>query len=279
MISVGGKKKNLATRSGNLLKILRWTIKSDIIFPFPEIVFAVSVYIILGGNPISGTASTDAFTNLTSSLIYLIVIFVGIAGARGYAIALERGEFSRQMIGIRTTRARIVVLKWASTFILTLILFLGVDIAAFLFTLGYFPYVTAYIVWGSAPLLTFGVMIGEQALLLAFLNSLSAAVSLIIRKPTVSLLIFFIVAFLGVQLYMVGTTGGPLAYLQLGYGDYYIVMDSTNYLYYGFLNHNPLSLLFLSLGEQFYVGLAYRLVGAVALLAISIYSFMRADLD
>jgi hypothetical protein len=119
----------------------------------------------------------------------------------------------------------------------------------------------------------------EQALLLAFLNSLSAAVSLIIRKTTVSLLIFFIVALLGVQLYMIGTTGGPLEYLQLGYGDYYIVMDSTNYLYNVFLSNNAISAYLVQHSEQFCFGLAYRVLGAVVLLGVSILSFMRADLD
>jgi hypothetical protein len=276
--------KNLGTmkrllKDKNLLKILGWTLKCDIIFPFPEIVLAVSIYIILRGNPISDTASSDTFTNLTSNLIYLIIIFVGISGARGYAIALERGEFSRQMIGLSISRTRIVILKWFSIFILCLLLLLAVDIAAFFSTLGYFPYVNSYTVWGSAPLLAFAVMIGEQALLLAFLNSLSSAFSLIIRKTTVSLLVFFIATLLGVQLYMVGTTGGPLEYLQLGYGDYYIVMDSVNYIYYGFINHTPISASFLQLSEQFYVGLAYRAVGAIALLGVSILSFMRADLD
>lgn len=270
------------TREGKnkkLLRILGWTLKSDIIFPFPEIVLAVSIYIILRVIPMSSTASTDAFTNLTSNLIYLIIIFVGIAGARGYAIALESGEFGRQMIGLRLSRAKIVIFKWLSILIISLLLLFGVDIAVFFAVLGYFPYVSAYISWGSAPLLSFGVMVAEQALLLAFLNSLSAAISLVIRKTTVSLLVFFIVALLGVQLYMVGTSGGLFAYLQLGYGDYYIVMDSTNYLYYGFLNHNPLSAYFLQLGEQFYVGFVYRLIGAIVLLAVSIFSFMRADLD
>lgn len=209
----------------------------------------------------------------------MIIILVGIAGARGYAIALERGELTRQMVGLRISRAKTVFLKWLSIFILCLLLLLGVDIAVFFSSLGYFPYANAYIAWGSAPLLAFAVTIVEQALLLAFLNSLSAAVSLIIRKTTVSLLIFFIVALLGVQLYVVGTTGGPLAYLQLGYGDYYITTDITNYLYYGLLNYNPFSASFLQLGEQFYVGLAYRLAGAIVLLGVSIFAFMRADLD
>jgi hypothetical protein len=268
-------------RTSNLFKVVSWTIKSDIVFPFLEIVLAVSLYIILTKNPLSSSASSDLFTNLTWDLIYLIVIFVGIAGARGYAIALERGEIGRQMIGLRISRTKIILLKWLSIQLVSFVLILAVDIVAFFWVEGYFPSPAAYSIWGSAPLVAFLVMVLEQFLLIAFLNSLSAAVSLVLKRTIVSLLIFFIVTLLGVQLYVVGSTvtGGPFSYLQLGWGDYNIVMDITNYLYYGFLNYNPLSASFLHLSLQFYVGLIYRVLGAIALLWISILAFRRADLD
>lgn len=261
----------------NLLKVLGWTLKSDIVFPFLEIVLFVSIFIVLTKNSLSGTASTDMFESLTSDLMYLVILFVGIAGARGYAIALERGELSRQMIGLRISRGRIVILKWLSIFTLSFVLLFAVDLAAFFSLVAYVPYISDYIFWGSAPMVAFAVMVGEQIVLLAFLNSLSAALSLAIRRATVSLLLFFIVGFLGLRLYVTGTTGGPFAYLQLGYGDYGIVLEATQYLYAAIFNHSLVSGFLLT--EQFYVGLAYRAVGAVVLLAISIYSFSRADLD
>lgn len=261
-----------------VLKVLGWTLKNDVVFPLPEIVLAFSLYIVLAKNSLTDTAPTDVFENLTYDLIILVILFVGIAGARGYAIALERGELSRQMIGLRISRTRLLVLKWISVFILSFAILVTIDIAAFFSLVAYIPSISTYSVWGSAPLLAFAIMVGEQAILLAFLNSLSSTLSLAIRRTTVSLLVFFLVAFLGSQLYVVGTTGEPLSYLQLGWGDYKIVLDATQYAYYSIFNHNLVSA-FGGLTEQFYIGLAYRTVGIVLLLAVSFYSFKRADLD
>lgn len=265
--------------SGNLLKVLGWTLKADIVFPFLEIVLFASLYLMLTENTLSGTASSDILESLTSNLLYLIILFVGIAGVRGYAIALERGELTRQMIGLGVSRAKIVVLKWLSLFIISLVLFVAIDAAVFIEFVGYFPSVTSYLIWGSAPLLAFAVVVGEQAILLAFLNSLSAALSLGIKRTTVSLLVFFIVAFLGTELYMFGTTGSPFSYLQLGYGDSNIVMEITQSVYSFFSDLSHITYFAPPVTEQFYIGLSYRIVGAIALLAISVFLFVRADLD
>jgi hypothetical protein len=274
-VSDRGMLSILRPSENKLMKELSWTLKIDIVFPFLEIILFISLYIMLVKNALIGSAAVYSLENVTIDLIYLIILLVGIAGVRGYAIALERGEISRQMIGLRISRCKVLALKWLSIFIISFIPLLVVDIAVFIAFVGYFPSINSYSDWGNAPVLAFFLMIGEQALLIAFLNSLSAALSFGIKRTTVSLLIFFLIAFLGSQFYLVGQTG-VFGYLQLGWGDWNILVDTYQYLNQLIFVHTLSSNQF---NLEFYIGLLYRALGAVVLFLGSVLTFARADLD
>ena len=261
---------------GNFLKVLRWTFKNDFAEPLPELVLLLGV-ITVGSRNFLGVATSGQFASLTWNLDVLILIFVAIAGVTSYSLAFERGQVAQQFLSLRISRAKFVALKWASVFLIFVIFAMLLDFVAFFLYLGYFPNFLSYSGWGDAPGLTFLVMVGEQVVLLAFLNSLVMVVSFGTRRTTVSLLVFFAFTLITAGYFSLGSMTVP-DYLRLGYGDYLIV---NNFSAYAFdLLYRPATVA-LSNAPAItdYFALSYRMVGAVGLFFVGLALLVRADLD
>lgn len=247
-----------------LLRLLKWTYVNDLVEPFPEIVLFLSVVVIASNNFISSTAATDMFTTLTWKLVLLIIILVAIGGTRSFSFALEKREIVYQLLGLRVSRWRFAALKWLSLLIVFFSIVVVVDVVAFVEFLGYFPPIAEYSLWGSSPAFIFAFMVGEQLLLLAFLNSLVMLISIGSRKTTSSLLIFLVVTLFSALPYLFISSGFP-DYLMLGYGDYQIL--------------NPASLASLfGPNEEFYFAVLYRAGGAIVMFVVSLRLFKRMEI-
>lgn len=266
------------TGLGDFARLLLWTYKNDFIEPFPEIVLFLSIVIVVDQSFLYGVdVASGVFANISWNLILLIIIFVGIGGSRSYGIALDRGEAVHQMLALRIPRWRFAFLKWLALFVTFASILLVVDFVAFFVYLGYFPSVSAYSLWGGAPLVTFGLAVGEQLALLFFLNSAMLMISFGVKRTTASLLIFLVFALLAARLYAVGPPG-ILGDFQLGYGDYNIVNSFSTYLFTLF--YRPASQLANSSPSiDVVVGLLYRVLGGLILLLGGIQLFRRSDLD
>lgn len=194
-----------------------------------------------------------------------------------YSLGLERGQVTQQFLSLRISRARFVALKWASLFVIFSTFALLLDAVAFFLFGGYFPTPETYSSWGSAPALTFFIMLVEQLLLLAFLNSLVMAISFGVRRITISLLVFFFFALYSSGFLTFGTNILP-DFMRLGYGDYLVVNDISAYVF---------DLLFRPVAQALanaptlmdYASLAYRGVGAVLLFLVGMGLLVRNDLD
>jgi hypothetical protein len=224
-----------------------------------------------------GLGTSDDFSSLTWNLDILILIFVAIAGVMSYSLALEKGQLTQQFLSLRVSRARLVVLKWMSLFVVFVAFAMLLDFTSFFVYLGYFPNLSAYSNWGGAPTYDFLIAVGEQLAFLAFLNSLVMAVSFGLKKTTLSLLVFLAFALFSAGFLTFGVATIP-AYLQLGYGDYLIANGFSHFVF---------SLLYRS-GPEIaastpalvdYLGLAYRGAGAIVLFLVGLGLFVRADLD
>ncbi|MDG7008633.1 MAG: hypothetical protein JRN06_10410 [Nitrososphaerota archaeon] len=261
---------------GDFAKVLRWTYKNDFVEPLPELILLLGVVSVASHNFLS-VGTSDVFESLTWNLDILILIFVGIAGVMSYSLAMERGQIAQQFLSLRISRARFVVLKWASLFAIFVIFALLLDFVAFFLYLGYFPNLGAYSNWGDGPGFAFLVMIGEQLVLLAFLDSLVMAVSFALRRTTVSLLVFLAFALFSAGYLTFGTSILP-NYLQLGYGDYIVVNSFSTYVYS--LLYRPAAVIISTAPTLTdYLALAYRMIGAVVLFFAGMAFLVRADLD
>ncbi|MCL4355186.1 MAG: hypothetical protein JRN56_03295 [Nitrososphaerota archaeon] len=261
---------------GDFAKVLRWTYKNDLVEPLPELVLLLGVASVASHNFMNRGTST-VFENLTWSLDILILIFVGIAGVMSYSLAMERGQIAEQFLSLRVSRAKFVVLKWTSLFAIFVIFALLLDLLAFFLYLGYFPNVGAYSNWGDSPGFTFLIMISEQLVLLAFLNSFVMAVSFALRRTTVSLLVFLAFTLFSAGYLSFGTSILP-QYLQLGYGDYLVVNAFSTYVF-SLLYRPEAVALSTAPAMTDYLALAYRVLGASVLFLTGLAFLVRADLD
>lgn len=260
----------------NLLKVLQWTYKNDFVEPLPELVLLLGVVSVASHNFLD-IGTSDLFSSLTWNLDILLLIFVGIAGVMSYSLALERGQVAQQFLSLRVSRSKFVFLKWTSLFVIFAVFALLLDSVAFFLYLGFFPDISAYSTWGFAPAFTFLIMVGEQMVFLAFLNSLVMAVSFGLKKTTVSLLVFLTFTLFSAGYLTFGSTILP-SYVQLGYGDYLFVNSLSSYVF---------PLLYRSAGvamtsapsSMAYLALAYRSVGAITLFLAGLALLVRADLD
>ena len=261
---------------GNFEKILRWTYKNDFVEPLPELVLMLGMVSVVSHNFLD-QGTSGLFASLTWNLDILVLIFVGIAGVMSYSLALERGQIAQQFLSLRVSRARFVFLKWASLFVIFVVFVLLLDFVAFFLYLGYFPNLGAYPNWGESPGFTFLIMIGEQLVLLAFLNSLVMAISFGLRRTTISLLVFLAFTLFSAGYLTFGTSLLP-QYLQLGYGDYMFVNSFSTYTFS--LLYRPTSVV-LSTAPTLtdYLALAYRVTGALVLFFTGMAFLVRADLD
>jgi hypothetical protein len=260
----------------NLLRILGWTYKNDFVEPLPELILLLGVVSVASHNFL-GQGTSDLFSRLTWDLDIIILVFVAIAGVRSYSQALERGEVAQQFLSLRISRAKFVLLKWLSLFIIFVIFALTLDAVAFVLYLGFFPSVGSYSAWGDAPVLTFLVMLTEQIVFLAFLNSLVMAVSFGLRKTTVSLLVFFAFTLFSAGYLVLGSTFLP-DYLQIGYGDYIAVNGLSTYAY-DLLYRSAQVAQSSTPAMADYLALVYRALGAVILYFAGLGLLIRADLD
>ena len=231
----------------------------------------------VGSRNFLGVGASEQFASLTWNIDLLVLMFVAIAGAMSYSLALERGEIAQQFLSLRVSRARFVALKWASLFLIFLVFALLLDFVAFFLYLGYFPNFGSYSAWGIAPGLTFLIMIGEQAVFLAFLNSLVMAVSFGIRRTTVSLLVFLVFTLFMAGYFSFGSVIIP-NYLRLGYGDYLIVNNFSTYAF-DLLYRPDTVALSNAPAVADYLALSYRVAGAVVLFFAGLALLARADLD
>lgn len=261
---------------GDFLKVLRWTFKNDFVEPLPELVLLLGVVEVASHNFL-GLGTTGQFDNLTWNLDVLILIFVAIAGVMSYSLALERGQVAQQFLSLRVSRAKFVALKWASLFVTFVAFVLILDFVAFFLYLGYFPNFGSYSNWAAAPVFVFALMVGEQMLLLAFLNSLVMAISFGIRRTTVSLLVFLAFTLFTAGYISFGSTIIP-QYLQLGYGDYLIVNSFSTYAFN--VLYRPAAFALASAPDLTdCLALAYRVISAVVLFFAGLALLVRADLD
>jgi len=255
---------------------LRWTFKNDFVEPLPELVLLLGV-VEVGSHNFLGQGTADQFSNLTWNLDVLILIFVAIAGVMSYSLALEKGQVVQQFLSLRISRAKFAALKWASLFVIFVLFILLLDFIAFFLYLGYFPTFGSYARWADAPALSFLIMIGEQLVLLAFLNSLVMAISFGIRRTTVSLLVFLAFTLFTAGYLSFGSAIIP-EYLQLGYGDYLIVNSFSTYVFN--MLYRPAALALASAPDiTDYLALAYRVISAVVLFFAGLALLVRADLD
>ena len=231
----------------------------------------------MGSHNFLGVETSEQFTSLTWNLDILILVFVAIAGAMSYSLALERGEVAQQFLSLRVSRARFVALKWASLFLIFVVFALLLDFVAFFLYLGYFPDFGSYSAWGIAPGLTFLIMVGEQFALLAFLNSLVMVASFGIRRTTVSLLVFLVFTLFTAGFFSFGSVVVP-DYLRLGYGDYLIVNSFSTYAFD--LLYRPATVALSNApAVADYLALSYRVAGAAVLFFVGLALLVRADLD
>lgn len=262
---------------GNLLKVLRWTFKNDFVEPLPELVLLLGVVEVASHNFLGQGGTSGQFSNLTWNLDVLILIFVAIAGVMSYSLALERGQVAQQFLSLRVSRAKFVALKWASVFVVFVVFALLLDFVALFLYLGYFPNLGSYSGWAEAPGLSFLIMIGEQLVFLAFLNSLVMAISFGIRRTTVSLMAFLAFTLFTAGYLSFGSTIIP-KYLQLGYGDYLIVNNFSTWVF-NVLYRPAAVALATTPNLTDFLALAYRGVGALALFLAGLAFLVRADLD
>lgn len=261
---------------GSFLKVLKWTYKNDFVEPFPELVLLLGVVSVSSAYSLSFSV-TNEFASLTWRLIILILIFAAIGGVMSYSFALERGQVAQQFLSLRVSRARFAMLKWVSVFVIFAAFALLFDFIAFFLYLGYFPSLSAYNFWGDAPAFAFLFMVGEQLVLLAFLNSLVMAISFGLRRTTISLLTFLVFTLFSAGYFPIGSASIP-DFLRLGYGDYLLVNGLSTYVFE--LLYRPASQALASAPTTTdYLVLAYRAVGAVVLFVVGVGLFMRADLD
>ncbi|MDG6964179.1 MAG: hypothetical protein JRM74_00555 [Nitrososphaerota archaeon] len=259
-----------------MLKVLRWTYKNDFVEPFPELVLFLGVVSVTSVYSL-GLDTTEVFAKLTWSIIILILIFAAIGGVMCYSLALERGQVAQQFLSLRVSRARFAALKWVSVFVIFAAFALLFDFIAFFLYLGYFPSLGTYAFWGDAPAFAFLFMVGEQLVLLAFLNSLVMVISFGLRRTTISLLVFLAFTLFSAGFFPLGSASIP-DFLRLGYGDYLFVNGLSTYVFE--LLYRPASQALASAPTATdYLALAYRAVGAVVLFVIGVGLFVRADLD
>ena len=255
---------------------MRWTFKNDFAGPLPELVLLLGVVEVASHNFLA-QGTTGQFDSLTWNLDVLILIFVAIAGGMSYSLALERGQVAQQFLSLRTSRARFVALKWASLFVIFVVFSLLLDFVAFFVYLGYFPNFVSYSAWTDAPALAFLIMVGEQLVLLAFLNSLVMAISFGVRRTTVSLLVFLAFTLFTAGYLSFGSTIVP-NYLKLGYGDYLIANSFSTYIFDALYRPATIALS-ASPDLTDYLALAYRAISAVVLFSAGLVLLVRADLD
>jgi hypothetical protein len=244
--------------------------------PFPELVLFLGVVSVTSVYSL-GLNTTEVFAKLTWVLIILILIFAAIGGVMCYSLALERGQVAQQFLSLRVSRVRFAALKWVSVFVIFAAFALVFDFIAFFLYLGYFPNLGAYSLWGDAPGFAFLIMIGEQMVLIAFLNSLAMALSFGLRRTTISLLAFLAFTLYFAGFFPLGSAAIP-DFLHLGYGDYLFVNHLSTYAFELFYRPAAQAMT-LAPNTTDYLTLAYRAVGAVILFVVSVGLFVRADLD
>jgi hypothetical protein len=261
----------------SFLRILKWSYKNDFVEPFPEIVLFLGIVLIASNSFLDVTGTTNLFVSLTWKSILIIVIFVGIGGIRGYSLALEKGEITRQMLTLQISRTKFIFLKWLSLFAIFFAVLLSVDVVAFFVYLGYFPSFAAYALWSTAPVMVFALMLAEQVLLLIFLNSLVMLISFATRRTTVALLVFLAFTLFSAMPLSFVSSGIP-NFLQLGYGDYTIVNGLSSYIYD--LLYRPSALAAAaSPTMEVYVALIYRVLAGLGLFALALQVFKGVDID
>jgi len=267
----------MATSLGSFLRVLKWSYKNDFVEPFPEIVLFLGVVLIASNSFLDVAGATNLFVNLTWKSILILVIFVGIGGIRGYSLALEKGEITRQMLTLRVSRTKFIFLKWLSLFVIFFAVLLSVDAVAFFVFLGYFPSVTVYTLWGAAPVMVFALVLAEQVLLLLFLNSLVMLISFATRRTTVAMLVFLAFALFTAMPYSFVSSGIP-NFLQLGYGDYTIVNGLSSYIYD--LLYRPSAIAAAaSPTMEVYLALIYRVLAGLGFFAVALQLFKGVDMD
>jgi hypothetical protein len=265
--------KRFSSKKNNFLKITKWTFTNDLVVPFPEIVLFLFVILAASSTPLDAVEADSFLSTVSWEIIYILILFVGIAGIRGYSIALERGEIARQMITLRMSRLRFAFYKWLSLYSLLAVFLLIVDFVVFLLYFAFFPAPSFYIQWGEAPLFTWILMVAEQMLLLFFLNSIVMLISFAVRRSSsVALLVFFAFALLGTQLSTLGLNLSD--YYQLGYGDYQIVNALSSYLL-RLYEHSSATLS----SDTILSGVAYRAIVGAACFAIALWLVERIDMD
>jgi hypothetical protein len=244
--------------------------------PFPELILLLGVASVSSIYSL-GLDSTNAFAKLTWSLIILILIFTAIGGVMSYCSALERGQVAQQFLLLRISRAKFAVLKWVSVFAIFAAFALLFDFTAFFLYLGYLPNPVEYSLWGEAPGFAFFIMVVEQLVLLAFLNSLVMAVSFGLRRTTISFLVFLAFTLFSAGYFPLGSVAIP-DFLRLGYGDYLFVNGLSTYTFEVLYRPGSQALAF-SLTTTDYLVLIYRAVGAIVFFIVSVTLFVRIDLD
>ena len=244
--------------------------------PLPELVLLLGV-VSVASHKFLDQGTSNLFESLTWNLDILLLIFVGIAGVMSYSLAMEKGQIAQQFLSLRVSRAKFVALKWTSLFVIFVIFALLLDFVAFFLYLGYFPNLGAYPNWGDSPGFTFLIMMGEQLVLLAFLDSLVMAISFGLRRTTVSLLVFLAFTLFSAGYLALGTSILP-QYLQLGYGDYLVVNGFSTYVF-SLLYRPETVVLSTAPALTDYLALTYRVLGTVILFLAGLAFLVRADLD
>jgi len=263
---------------GNFTEVLRWTIKNDFVEPFPEIVFFILVLIVATNNFVSVGGTEDLFANLTWKTIIILIVLVGIGGTRSYSQALEKGETATEMLTMRVSRVRFAILKYFSVFLTLSGIILAVDFFAFFEFLGYFPWISVYSTWGSAPVASFVVMFLEQLVLLFLLNSLIILIAFCVKKSTVTLLVFFTFGLFWAMPSIFTPSVVP-GYLQLGYGDNQIANQISQFVFVLLYRNTPAMIALTTPDATAILSFAYRgCVGALALIA-AVQVFKWTDMD
>jgi hypothetical protein len=260
-------------------EILRWSLQSDMAFPFLEVVLFLVVYLSLSYHSLIAQDILERPITITSDLIYVIVLTAGIAGARAFSIALDKGELSRQFMTFGGTRLKFILHKFLSFYLTTLSLLVIANVTVFLVFMTSFFSPQVYINLGEQGPVIWVISLLEQMLLLFFLDSLIMVLSLGFRSATISLLLFFVVTILGISFYRLDL---PIwtQYMQLGWGDQTMVNTLVKYIFFN--SYAPPSLhlpayLIPSLG--FYVGIVYRAIGGIVFFFVSLLRFNSMDLD
>ncbi len=246
----------------------------------PEIAVFLLVYLAITFNQVDAGNVLARSQNVTWDMIYMIVILSGIGGVKAFSIALDKGELVREMVASGSSRIRFLLRKFFSLYLLTLLLVFLADVAVLVVFMEYYFSPEVYSsALGTAPLVTWGVAVAEQMMLLFFLCSLIAFLSFASKSTAVSLLVFLAITIIGISFYRISlpTWAG---YLQLGSGDYSIVNRVSQYLFFAlFQSGNRVELAEYAANAQLLLGVAYRLVGGAVLLLAALVRFNRMDLE